>query len=51
MTGGAEITLPDEDVLEFAVGQLGNLDPERALAKDWPACLRKAQLVAPGFDS
>ncbi|MBT3915387.1 MAG: hypothetical protein HN731_19950 [Rhodospirillaceae bacterium] len=51
MTGGAEITLPDEDVLEFAAGQLSNLDPEKALAKDWPACLRKVQRDAPGFDS
>ena len=51
MTGGAEINIPDEKVLDFAVSQLGDLNPEKALAKDWPACLRLAERVAPGFDS
>lgn len=51
MTGGAEITLPEESVLDFAVSQLDALDPDRALAKDWPACLRLASQVAAGFDS
>ena len=51
MTGGAEINIPDEEVLDFAVSQLGKIPTEKALAKDWPACLRMAERVAPGFDN
>jgi hypothetical protein len=49
LAGGAEYTLIDEKVCEFAVQQVENSDPQLARSKNWDACIRQASRLDPTF--
>lgn len=49
LAGGAEYFLPDPEACEFAAQQVDKAGTSLAGGKDWPACMRLAERLDPGF--